>query len=136
MKRQKNWCILLAAVLLLSGCGMQTADRNHEKELEYEVMDTLYVPDQLKEQMEEKKKDPFLLVYGEGDWLYIAVGYGQKETEGYQGTVRRVYESDNTVFVETSLNGPSEEKENDAETVFPCIVIRIPYTEKRIISEM
>lgn len=135
MKEQKILCILAAAVLTLFGCGAFTADREKQNDLKYEMVDIQSVPEKLSEQIEKKKQDPFFLAYGEGDWLYIAVGYGKKETGGYYAEVKEVYETKNTVFVKTSLTGTGEGEEKE-ETVFPYIVFRIPYTEKRIISEI
>lgn len=136
MKGQKRLCILLALALLLAGCSVQRTDRGKQKDLEYTITDKEEIPENLKTRIAGEKEKPFLLAYGDGDWLYIAVGYGEQDTGGYSIEVEDLYETENAVLVRTCLTGPDEGEDVAEKATFPYIVVRTGYTEKRIISEM
>lgn len=132
----KKWIISILCVLLsawLAGCG-QTQPTQEEKlrDLEFTVVATAEQPETLQEVIEEKKAEGFQICYTKGDYLYLAIGYGVQSTGGYSISVNTVYETENTIVVDTTLIGP--EAQETAETVesYPYVVIKIENIDKTI----
>ncbi len=136
MKGRRILCIFAAAVLLLSGCGAQRADTEKKGELEYELVDSLDLPESLRREIEEEKGEPFLAAYGDGQRLYIALGYGEQESGGYSIQIEEAYETEDAVFIRTCLTGPDEGEEVAREADCPWAALATGYTEKRILWEM
>ena len=55
------------------------------------------VPEELKQEIEERKEMDFKLTYEDNGKLYIARGYGEKETGGYSISVKDVYLTQNAL---------------------------------------
>ena len=58
------------------------------------------VQDFLKE-LEEKKINPFQMTYMDGEYLYIALGYGEQPTGGFSITIHGLYETGDKLCLET-----------------------------------
>lgn len=83
-----------------------------------------------------KKTEAFKLTYSDKEYLYICIGYGEKETGGYSIAVNELYLTDNAVYVETELLGPGpENKTNNPTPSYPYIVIKTEYLEQTVIFE-
>ena len=80
------------------------------KGLEFTVVEDADVPEKLMEAINEKKSQPFKTTYSDEEYLYIAVGYGEKPTGGYSISVDEFYLTDNAIYVDTNLIGPSQEE--------------------------
>ena len=100
--------MLTAAALLSSGCSARRADREKTGELEYETVDGPELPETLRQKIEKEKDEPFLLAYGDGGRLYIALGYGEQESGGYSVRIEEAYESEDAVWIRYCLTGPDE----------------------------
>ena len=86
----RKWCLIILAVLLLAGCGVETQDEERLQDLDFTVMDLEKVPEELRNVLEEKKSKSFKVTYEDEGYLYICVGYGEQKTSGYsicQGSV-------------------------------------------------
>jgi hypothetical protein len=126
----KTCLLALSAIIFLTGCGSNISQDTAlvGTNIEYTVVEDADVPEKLAELIEQKKSGEFRLTFTTNDYMYMAVGYGAKETDGYSIKVRGVTVDDNTVYVGTSLYGPGEnEKVAKVETT-PYIVIK---AEKR-----
>lgn len=128
--------MLTAAALLSSGCSARRADREKTGELEYETVDGPELPETLRQKIEKEKDEPFLLAYGDGRRLYIALGYGEQESGGYSVRIEEVYETEDAVCIRTCLTGPDEGEEVLREADYPWAALEADYTEKRILWEM
>ena len=82
--------------------------------------------------IEEAKEGQVKLSYADRGYLYIARGYGQKDTSGYSVEVRRCYETENEIHVETGLLGPGKEEKILKKKTCPYVVIKTEYTDKQI----
>lgn len=136
MKGRRILCILAAAALLLSGCGVRRADGVKIRDMEYETVDGPELPETLRQKIEEEKEEPFLLAYGDGGRLYIALGYGEQESGGYSVRIEEAYETEDAVCIRTCLTGPDEGEEVLREADYPWAALEADYTEKRILWEM
>ena len=83
----------------------------------------------------EKKEEPFLLAYGDGEQLYIAMGYGEQESGGYSIQIEEVCETEDAVCIRTCLTGPDEGEKVSQEPDCPYATVATEYTEKRILWE-
>jgi hypothetical protein len=129
-KTCKAALLTLAVIVFLTGCGGNVSQDAAlvGTNIEYTVVEDADVPEKLAELIEQKKSGEFRLTFTTNDYMYMAVGYGTKETDGYSIKVRGVTVDDSTVYVGTSLYGPAEnEKVAKVETT-PYIVLK---AEKR-----
>ena len=95
----KKWCLVMLAVCILSGCGVQTQDEKRLQDLDFTVLDPEKVPEELRDVLEEKKEQPFKVTYEDEGYLYICVGYGEQQTSGYSIIVEDLYLTSNAVCV-------------------------------------
>ena len=130
--------ILLASLLmlvLLTACGGGKVSKQQENPLDYTVVPRSDVPETLLNTLNEKKSESMTMTYGEGEYLYIIVGYGVMPTGGYSISVERLVETEDEIFIKTNLRGPAAgEAVNKAES-YPYIVVKTEYTDKKVVFE-
>ncbi len=130
--------ILLASLLmlvLLTACGGGKVSKQQETPLDYTVVPRSDVPETLLNTLNEKKSESMTMTYGEGEYLYIIVGYGVMPTGGYSISVERLVETEDEIFIKTNLRGPAAgEAVNKAES-YPYIVVKTEYTDKKVVFE-
>lgn len=119
----------------MCGCSVQKDDMEKLRDIEFTVIDEAKLPVELKEYIDEAKEDPFEITYGDEGYLYIAKGYGTKETSGYSIEVEECFESSNVICVRTNLLGPPKGEEIQEEETFPYIVLKIEYSDKSVVFE-
>ncbi|MBQ8638476.1 MAG: protease complex subunit PrcB family protein [Lachnospiraceae bacterium] len=117
--------LLLVSVSLAFGCAKNRED-SEMQEIAYTVVSPQELPQELKTIIDQKKEGEFKLTYLDGDYLYIAVGYGRQTTGGYSIQIPRVYLKDGSIVFESILLGP--EGEEPANISYPYAVVK---TEKR-----
>ena len=67
--------------------------------------------------------------------LYICVGYGEQATGGYSITVKELYLTDNAIYVDTNLKGPSPEELQNPVKSYPYIVLKTENMDKTVVFE-
>lgn len=92
--------------LAAAGCSIEDANGSKIEDVEFTVLEEEAVPEELKQEIEERKEMDFKLTYEDNGKLYIARGYGEKETGGYSISVKDVYLTQNTLCFVTTLIGP------------------------------
>ncbi len=95
-------------------------------------MATTEQPQTLTEVIEEKKAEGFQICYTKGEFLYLAIGYGTQQTGGYSISVNAVYETENTIVVDTTLIGPESQEVTGTVQSYPYVVIKIENIDKTI----
>jgi len=105
------------------------------RDIEYTVLEERKIPEELLTYIEEAKKEPFEITYGDGGYLYIAKGYGTKATSGYSIVVEECYETANIICVQTDLKGPSNDEETITQKTYPYIVLKTEYIDKSVVFE-
>jgi len=128
--------LLIGSILIfLSGCSVQTNERKKLKDLEYTIIEESKAPEELKSILQEKKKESFKLTYEEEGSLYLCIGYGEQKTNGYSISVNELYLSENAIYFDTNLIGPSKE-ENVSETPsYPCLILKTEYIDKPVVFQ-
>lgn len=130
-----KWMVLAVFFLTLCGCSIQKDDMKKIRDIEFTVLDEHKLPEELKEYIEEEKQEPFEITYGDGGYLYIAKGYGTKETSGYSIEVKECFETPNVICVRTNLLGPPKDEDIQEQETFPYIVLKIEYSDKNVVFE-
>ena len=122
---KKGMIAFLLAAFCLTGCSAQSDSVGKIQDLEFTVLSDEEAPDTLRQLIEQKKDTNFKLTYTEAGYLYIAVGYGAKDTGGYSISVKELYLTENTVCIKTELLGPGKEEEPAAGVSYPYIIIKL-----------
>ena len=130
--RKKYLLLLPLIVMILTACSVRKADDKKLRDVEFTVLDKDDVPEEFMAKIEEAKEGQVKLSYADRGYLYIARGYGQKDTSGYSVEVRRCYETENEIHVETGLLGPGKEEKILKKKTCPYVVIKTEYTDKQI----
>lgn len=134
MKRQYALCygILCCWVFMcLVACGREKEEKRGE-DLEYTVVPTADCPKDFLQEINKKKINAFQMTYDDGEYCYIAVGYGEQETNGFSIQVQGLYEKGDKLCLETSLVGPDKEQIVSQKKSYPFLVIKTMKTEKKV----
>ena len=123
---------VLLAALFLTGCKAQSDTSDKIKDLDFTVLSSEEAPEALKELIEQKKDTNFKLTYSDQGYLYIAVGYGARETGGYSISVKELYLTENTVCIKTELMGPGKEEEPVNGVSYPYIIVKLENREEPV----
>ncbi len=132
MKR-KGVCLLAICAFLAAGCSMQKDDEEKLRDIDYTVAEKENLPEELQAMIQEKQEGHFELTYGDGGYLYAVRGYGEQPTSGYSIQVDACYESSNSIWVETTLEGPKKGETVAEKETYPYIVLKMEYSEKGVI---
>ncbi|MCH5264301.1 MAG: protease complex subunit PrcB family protein [Lachnospiraceae bacterium] len=124
--------LCLCLLLMLTGCKTAVEQETKGADWEYTVVPTADCPKDFLEEIEKKKINAFQMTYDDGEYLYLAVGYGEQETGGYSIKVQGLYEKGEGLCMETSLVGPEEDAVVRNQASFPYIVIKTEKTDKKV----
>lgn len=115
---------MFISVLTLMGCEMDGKEEDKLRDLDFTVVGENEQPDALKDIINEKKAGTFQISYTIGEELYIAVGYGEQSGGGYSITVNELYETPETLVIDTTLIGPGSAENVTDNATSPYIVIK------------
>lgn len=124
---------LVGCLFLLGGCSLQKEDTQKLRDIDFTVVDPMDAPEELTEDIDDKKEGIFKITYGDEGYLYIARGYGKQETSGYSVTVESCYESENAICVKTNLLGPPADGTVVEGATYPYVIIKIEYSDKNVV---
>ena len=116
-------CLMLIA-MSLCGCSTNLNGTEEGRVIEYTVLGADEIPDEFKSQIEEAKGEEMKLTYKDNEYLYIARGYGTKETGGYSISVAQMYAENKAIYFETRLIEPSKDEAVSNQQNFPYIVVK------------
>lgn len=135
MRKYIPFLISACMLVFLCGCSAWKSSTEKIRDLEFTVLKEEEIPKELKTVIDEKKGEVMKEVYTDGNWLYIAEGYGEKKESGYSVEVNACYETANAIYVHTNLLGPSNEETVVKATVYPYVVMKLEYIDKHIVFE-
>lgn len=128
-------CIQILCAFMLAGCQITEDSGMKLRDLEFTLLSDDTMSEELKALIEERKAEEFKFTYSDNESLYICIGYGEQSTGGYSIAVNELYLTDNAIYVDTNLLGPSpKEKENPAVS-YPYIVIKTEFLDKTVVFE-
>jgi len=139
MRKRRLLCMMmvfqLMITVLLCGCSITEEGGMKLRDLEFTLVSDERMPEELRALIEERKTEEFKFTYADKEALYICVGYGEQSTGGYSIAVNELYLTDNAIYVDTNLLGPSaKEKENPAKS-YPYAVIKTEFLDKNVVFE-
>ncbi len=126
---------MMVCGLIFTGCTLMSEEKLKLRDLEFTVLSEEKIPGELKEKIEEAKKEAFQFTFQDEEALYICVGYGQQETGGYSIAVNELYLTDSNICVGTSLLGPEPSEKGLKNPSFPYIVLKTELLEQTVIFE-
>lgn len=129
--------VLLAAVclMLLAGCGLGNGNDGERTALDFTVVQTDQVPEELQKVIEEHKKEEMQIVFQDQGSMYVVRGYGTQDTGGYSISVDECTEGEKQIHVATTLIGPSQTEKISKEPSYPVIVLKMEAREKEVSFE-
>lgn len=133
--REIEMTIVVACCLVLSGCAVEKVGEGKVRDVEFTVVDEADVPQEFLGRIEEAKEKEMKLSYGDAGYLYVARGYGVRETTGYSVEVEACYETEDSVRVKTGLLGPEKGEEILDKETYPYVVIKMEYIEKPVVYD-
>lgn len=129
------FCMIITITTALVGCKKDDTEVKKLKDLEFTVVEDADLPGELKEIIDEKKEEPFRLTYANKDNLYIVVGYGKQNSGGYSIAVEELYLTNNAIYIDTNLIGPSKEDNVSQGITYPYVVVKLEYMDERVVFE-
>lgn len=133
MKTGKIWIISILILVILIVLGMQIQgckfkvipSKQPVKEVEFVIVSEDCIPEEIKTLIETRKEEAMNLTYADKDGRYIIIGYGKQNTGGYSIYIKDLYATENAIYVDTCLLGPSKGSEEKEAPSYPVIVIQI-----------
>lgn len=122
--------MILLCTLFLFGCDVKQEKEEKVRELEYTVVCEDRLPEKLLTEIKEKKSEAFDLTYADGNFMYLARGYGEQQTGGYSIRVSELYLSKKGIVFETELIGPGAGESAPAVISTPYVVIKMEQLEE------
>ena len=113
---RRRYALILGCVFLLlcmTGCALQTKEKK----------------------LRDVEDEEFQLTYDDGAYLYMAKGYGTRESSGYNISVQQVYLTEHTIVFETQITGPAEGTDAANKETTPYIVIKTERLDGQVIFE-
>ena len=77
----------------------------------------------------------YTVICGDDEYLYIAEGFGTKETGGYSITVNQFYVKDKAMYFDTRLIAPDKGEKVSNQASYPYIVIKTELSEMPVVFE-
>lgn len=127
--------MIVTTVLGITGCKTDDGEIKKLKDLEFTVVEDADLPGELKEIIDEKKENPFKLSYSNKDYLYIVVGYGKQNSGGYSIAVDELFLTDNAIYIDTNLIGPSQDDMVTQGVTYPYVVVKLEFLDKSVVFE-
>lgn len=135
MKRLYLYLVISFLCMFCMGCDKQEGTTEKIRDLDFTVVATENIPDELITVLDQEKGDVFYRTYSDGDFMYLCVGYGEQATGGYSITVNELYLTEENVCMDTTLVGPGPEEKLAEIKSYPYVVICTEYIDKPVVFE-
>lgn len=135
MRRLFTWIAAALLLCVLTGCSVEKKGEDKQNDVEFTIAEEEEIPKEMARVIEEQKKEPFQITYGDKEYLYIGQGYGEQPTSGYSISVDSCYETEHAIYIHTSLLGPGTEEEISDNPTCPYVVVRVKWSEKHVVFE-
>ena len=133
MKIKKAWRISILILMIMSitgilvqGCQFKIVPQEQERrEVEFVIVSEECIPEAVKSLIESRKEQEIKLTYVDGKDRYLIIGYGKQNTGGYSIYIKDLYATENALYVDTCLMGPSKETQVKEVPSYPVIVLQV-----------
>lgn len=117
--------LLFLCFSMLTGCRIVDVSEGEAKEVEYTVLGSDEIPEEVEKVLEEQGQEPFALAYESGGFLYLMKGYGRQNSGGYSIRVDSLYATGEVIHLQTTLEGPATREEQKGDSSCPFIVLKL-----------
>ena len=114
---------------------MEQTNRTKISDLDYTIAAEADIPEELQNDIEEKKAADFKMTYKDSEFLYIVRGYGEQETGGYSICIRDLYLTSNAIIFDTELIGPRKGETISNSPSYPYIVVKVELRDENVVFE-
>lgn len=135
MKKTALYILLAGCMLLLCACSVQKEDKAKLRDIDFTVVDSYDVPEELQKKIEEKKEKTFEISYTDNGYLYIVRGYGSQDTSGYSVEVKECFEAKDGIYLKTNLLGPPKNEEIIEGKTYPYVIVKMEYSDKNVVFD-
>ena len=125
----------IITVLFCAGCSVEQTNRTKISDLDYTIAAEADIPEELQNDIEEKKAADFKMTYKDNEFLYIVRGYGEQETGGYSICIRDLYLTSNAIIFDTELIGPRKGETISKSPSYPYIVVKVELRDENVVFE-
>ena len=132
MKKGTCWLLCLVFLLTLCGCGTSGGGMGGRADVEFTVVPTEEVPQELSEILEKNKAREIRMTYHDGEELYLIRGYGEQKTGGYRISVVECSEDEENLYFLTQLIGPEDPEGLSEDPSYPYLVAKTARTDKNV----
>lgn len=126
---------VICVTVLGMGCEKQEQSAERGKDWDYTVVAVRDCPEDFLKELEQKKINSFQMTYMDGEYLYVAVGYGEQATGGFSIAVRGLYEMGDKLCFETELLGPGKDETVKQKASYPFVIIKTEKTEREVVFD-
>jgi hypothetical protein len=127
---KRFWAGLVCLLLMMTtGCGITRDKAEKIRDLDYTVVKEADIPEEFLNRIETEKTTEFRMTYSDGEYLYIARGYGEQETGGYSIAVQELYLTEDAIVFSGALYGPQNGEQVTQSKSYPYIVIKLELLE-------
>lgn len=127
--------LLASVTTMITGCTIFQIEEEKVQDLDYTIVNETSQPEEVQILVENNQENEMKMSYTDQGMKYLIIGYGAQETSGYSVVVEEVYETDNAIWVDTNLIGPTSSEDIVELITYPYIVISIEANQKPIIYE-
>lgn len=124
--------VVICVIVCAAGCEKEEESKERGKDWDYTVVAVRDCPEDFLKELEGKKVNAFQMTYMDGEYLYIAIGYGEQATGGFSIAVRGLYESGEGLCFETELMGPGKDEVVKEKPSYPFMIVKTEKTEKEV----
>jgi hypothetical protein len=114
---------------------VEQTNRTKISDLDYTIAAEADIPEELQNDIEEKKAADFKMTYKDSEFLYIVRGYGEQETGGYSICIRNLYLTSNAIIFDTELIGPRKGETISKSPSYPYIVVKVELRDENVVFE-
>ena len=131
-KRLFSLMAVLGCVVCIQGCTL-CEEEEKLRDVDYTVVCPEDVPQELGDEIAGVKAQEFQISYDDGEYLYIARGYGSRNTSGYNISVKDMYITEHTLVLDTEITGPREGEDVVEKKTMPYIIVKTESMERQIV---
>lgn len=131
MRIKNTWIIsvLILGILIfpgIQGCEFKIIPQEQEKrEVEFVIVSEECIPEAVALLIDSRKENEMKLTYVDGKDRYLIIGYGKQSTGGYSISIKDLYATENAIYVDTCLMGPTKENKIKEVPSYPVIVLQV-----------